>query len=113
MNKLLAAVIILALFLTSCYASKEDKEEMSRLAQDHFKNLAFEIRESGVTSISIDSMEVKPKWRSAVAALNITFNVYNPTNQETRQDKDVAAFYFKKSKGEWIIQEIKYEKTRW
>ena len=113
MNKLLAAVIILALFLTSCYASKEDKEEMSRLAQDHFKNLAFEIRESGVTSISIDSMDVKPKWRSAIATINITFNVYNPTNQETRQDKDVAAFYFKKSKGEWIIQEIKYEKTRW
>ena len=113
MNKLLSAAIILALFLTSCYASKEDREAMSNLAQDHFKNLAFEIRESGVTSISIDSMEVKPKWRSAVATLNITFNVYNPANQETRQDKDIAAVYFKKSKGEWQIQEIKYEKTRW
>ena len=113
MNKLLAAAIILALFLASCYASKEDREAMSKLAQDHLKNLAFEIRESGVTSISIDSMDIKPRWRSAVAALNITFNVYNPANQETRQDKDTATVYFKKLKGEWRIQEIKYEKTRW
>ena len=113
MKKSLIALMFLIIFLISCTAGSEDKEAMSRLAESHFKSLANEIRESGVTSISIDSMDIKTKWGSAVATLNITFNVYNPTNQETRQDKDVATFYFKKSNGEWQITETKYEKTRW
>ena len=107
-------LVVSLLLISSCSLNPEkDREEISRLAENYLNNLAYEIRESGVTSIDINSKDIQIKWNKAVATFNITFNLYYPPTNERRQDKDVATFSFKKTSGEWQIEEVKYEKTKW
>jgi hypothetical protein len=112
MNKYLIAAFFSVLMLASCSTDK-DRESISSIISSHLDGIAKGIRESGVTSISVDSIDIDFKWRSAVAAANITFNVYNPITGDTREDKDIATFYLKKSSGEWQITDSKYQKTKW
>ena len=108
---ILAALLFL---ISSCsFNSEQDKEEISKLAENYLNSLAREIRESGVTSIDINSKDIQLKWDEAVATLNITFNVYHLPTNEMRQDRDVATFSLKKANGEWQIAEVKYQKTKW
>jgi len=107
-------IIMLALaFIVTACASVQDIQEIESLTTNHLNDVLKETRESGVTSIDINSKDIDTGWNKAAVTLNITFNVYIPTTQERRQDNDIAIFYFKKSNGEWKITETKYEKTRW
>ena len=107
-------IILLALaFAVTACTRAQDIQEIESLTTNHLNGVLKETRESGVTSIDVNSKDIDTGWNKAVVALNITFNVYIPPTQERRQDNDIAIFYFKKSKGEWKITETKYEKTRW
>ncbi len=66
-----------------------------------------------MTGTEITSKNIQLNGNSAVADVSININVYFPTTGEKRIDKDNVHFSFKKSKGEWVIHETKFDKIRY
>ena len=114
--KLLSALLVIAILLLAAYLIKERKQgkgEIGKITDTYISNLLPQVREAGVTEISILSRDIKVKIIRATAKLDIVFKVYNPSTQQTREDKDTVTFALKKSNGQWEIADVKYDKTRW
>ena len=115
-TKLLSALIVIVVLILAAYIINEQKqgrEEITKITDDYISNLLPQVREAGVTEINILSRNIKVRIFRATAKLDIVFNVYNPETRQTREDKDTVTFSLKKSKGQWEIADVKYDKTRW
>ena len=113
-NKLSFIFMVVILLSASCslYSPEQEKEDISKVMDDYFSSLAKDLRSGGVTGIEITSKSIQLKGGSAVADASININVYFPPTGEKRTDKDNVHFSFRKSEGEWVIQETKFDKTR-
>src|SRR3989338_9239421 len=114
--KLLSALIVIVVMILAAYiinGQKQGREEIAKITDDYISGLLPQVREAGVTEINILSRDIKVRIFRATAKLDIVFNVYNPETKQMREDKDTVTFFFKKSKGQWEISDVKYDKTRW
>ncbi|HLC62479.1 MAG TPA: hypothetical protein VJI52_05690 [Candidatus Nanoarchaeia archaeon] len=112
---LFGSIFILALLLVFGYYPNpaQEKEEISKVINGYFSNLANELRGGGVTGIEITSENIRLGWwGKATADAGININVYFPPTGEKRVDKDNVHFSLIKSDGSWEIKETKFDKTR-
>lgn len=111
-KNLILAFLALILAAASCSNPIWEKEAISKVIDNYFGNLANELRQGGVTGIEITSSNIKLNGKSAIADASISINVYIPPTNEKRIDKDNVHFTLKKEKGEWVIKESKFDRTR-
>ncbi|MBI4452551.1 hypothetical protein HY637_03915 [Candidatus Woesearchaeota archaeon] len=111
-KSLVLAFLIVSLMAVSCSSPIGEKESISKVLDNYFKNLAGELRQGGVTGIEITSSNIKLNGKSAIADVSININVYIPPTGEKRIDKDNVHFVLKKEKEAWNIEETRFDKTR-
>lgn len=109
---LIVLTSLIAVMLSSCTDSAQEKEAVSKVMEDYFSKLANDLRSGGVTGIEITSKSIKLGWNKATADVAININVYYPPTGDGRIDKDIVHFKLVKSNGAWVIEETKFDKTR-